>query len=80
MRVNENTVLRGQQVQLVPYEPHHVPRYHEWMKSEELQRLTASEPLTLEQEYGMQGSWEERGRRQMHLHHTGCRALRAALP
>ncbi|XP_075435683.1 alpha/beta-tubulin-N-acetyltransferase 9 [Ascaphus truei] len=59
MRVNENTVLRGQQVQLVPYEPHHVPRYHEWMKSEELQRLTASEPLTLEQEYGMQRSWRE---------------------
>ncbi|XP_053564848.1 alpha/beta-tubulin-N-acetyltransferase 9 [Bombina bombina] len=59
MRVNEDTVLRGQRVILVPYEPHHVPRYHQWMKSEELQKLTASEPLTLEQEYAMQRSWRE---------------------
>lgn len=29
------------------------------MKSEELRRLTASEPLTLEQEYAMQHSWRE---------------------
>nr|XP_020858139.1 N-acetyltransferase 9 isoform X3 [Phascolarctos cinereus]XP_020858140.1 N-acetyltransferase 9 isoform X3 [Phascolarctos cinereus]XP_020858141.1 N-acetyltransferase 9 isoform X3 [Phascolarctos cinereus] len=59
MRVNQNTVLLGQKVILVPYTTEHVPRYHEWMKSEELQRLTASEPLTLEQEYAMQHSWRE---------------------
>ena len=29
------------------------------MKSEELRRLTASEPLTLEQEYAMQRGWRE---------------------
>lgn len=29
------------------------------MKSPELQQLTASEPLTLEQEYDMQRSWRE---------------------
>ncbi|XP_058140661.1 alpha/beta-tubulin-N-acetyltransferase 9 isoform X5 [Dasypus novemcinctus] len=59
MRLNQNTLLLGKKVVLVPYTSAHVPRYHEWMKSEELQRLTASEPLTLEQEYTMQHSWRE---------------------
>lgn len=59
MRLNQNTVLLGKKVVLVPYTSEHVPRYHEWMKSEELRHLTASEPLTLEQEYAMQGSWCE---------------------
>ncbi|XP_029977764.1 alpha/beta-tubulin-N-acetyltransferase 9 [Sphaeramia orbicularis] len=59
MKINENTLLEGQRVVLVPYNAEHVPRYHEWMKSAELQQLTASEPLTLEQEYDMQKSWRE---------------------
>uniref|UniRef100_A0A8C7X8Z8 N-acetyltransferase 9 n=1 Tax=Oryzias sinensis TaxID=183150 RepID=A0A8C7X8Z8_9TELE len=59
MKINENTMLEGQRVLLVPYNAEHVPRYHEWMKSPELQQLTASEPLTLEQEYDMQRSWRE---------------------
>lgn len=59
MRLNQNILLLGKKVVLVPYTAEHVPRYHEWMKSEELQRLTASEPLTLEQEYEMQCSWRE---------------------
>uniref|UniRef100_A0A8C5RFL8 Alpha/beta-tubulin-N-acetyltransferase 9 n=1 Tax=Laticauda laticaudata TaxID=8630 RepID=A0A8C5RFL8_LATLA len=59
MKINQNTVLEGKRVALVPYTSAHVPRYHDWMKSEELQRLTASEPLSLEQEYEMQCSWRE---------------------
>uniref|UniRef100_A0ACB8EL23 N-acetyltransferase 9 n=1 Tax=Sphaerodactylus townsendi TaxID=933632 RepID=A0ACB8EL23_9SAUR len=59
MRINQNTVLQGKRVTLVPYTSAHVLRYHEWMKSDELQRLTASEPLSLEEEYKMQCSWRE---------------------
>ncbi|KAK0134351.1 N-acetyltransferase 9 [Merluccius polli] len=59
MRINENTLLEGEKVVLVPYNAYHVPRYHEWMKSPELQQLTASEPLSLDQEYEMQRSWRE---------------------
>ncbi|KAI8494987.1 N-acetyltransferase 9 [Branchiostoma belcheri] len=57
MKINENTLLQGSRVVLVPYKKHHVPKYHGWMQSPELQELTASEPLTLEQEYDMQHSW-----------------------
>ncbi|XP_078510599.1 alpha/beta-tubulin-N-acetyltransferase 9 isoform X1 [Lissotriton helveticus] len=59
MKINQDTLLQGHLATLVPYSPEHVPRYHEWMKSEELQRLTASEPLTLEQEFEMQRSWRD---------------------
>ncbi|KAI9480773.1 MAG: GNAT domain-containing protein [Benjaminiella poitrasii] len=59
MRLNENTVLIGEKVALVPYKPEHVPKYHEWMKSPFLQEMTASEPLNLEEEYEMQRTWHE---------------------
>lgn len=42
---------------LVPYRKQHVPRYHEWMKDPLIQEQTASEPLSLEEEYEMQQSW-----------------------
>ncbi|XP_062553460.1 alpha/beta-tubulin-N-acetyltransferase 9 isoform X2 [Armigeres subalbatus] len=59
MRINENLKIVGSNVILVPYESKHVPKYHHWMKSPELQELTASEPLSLEEEYQMQKSWRE---------------------
>ncbi|PWZ02937.1 hypothetical protein BCV70DRAFT_234704 [Testicularia cyperi] len=57
MKINRETVLVGQKVVLVPYREEHVPTYHGWMQDAEIQTLTASEPLTLEEEYDMQRAW-----------------------
>ncbi|KAF7337859.1 N-acetyltransferase 9 [Mycena venus] len=58
MKINADTVLVGEKVVLVPYGPQHVPKYHIWMQDQELRELTASEPLTLEEEYQMQRKWQ----------------------
>ena len=42
---------------LVPYERRHVAKYHEWMMDPWLREMTASEPLTLDEEYAMQMEW-----------------------
>ena len=57
MRVNENTRLIGRKIVLVPYKKYHVLKYHSWMKDPELLEKTASEPLTLDEEYEMQDKW-----------------------
>ncbi|RPD56239.1 acyl-CoA N-acyltransferase [Lentinus tigrinus ALCF2SS1-7] len=59
MRANEKTVIVHPDVVLVPYRTEHVAKYHEWMSNEELRELTASEPLTLEEEYEMQRKWQQ---------------------
>lgn len=59
MRLNEHTKLLGQRVVLVPYEARHVPRYHEWMSCPTLRSLTASDELSLSEEYEMQQSWRQ---------------------
>ncbi|KAF8510818.1 acyl-CoA N-acyltransferase [Hysterangium stoloniferum] len=59
MIVNEKTAIVGRNIVLVPYRPEHVERYHQWMLSPELRELTASEPLTLEEEYQMQQNWQK---------------------
>ena len=56
--MNWNSQIIGSKVILVPYGPQHVPKYHQWMKSLELQHLTGSEPLTFEEECEMQETWK----------------------
>ncbi|KAG9030266.1 hypothetical protein FRB95_004152 [Tulasnella sp. JGI-2019a] len=59
MLVNASTALIGTSVVLVPYRREHVPTYHQWMSNPELLRLTASEPLSFEEELDMQRKWQE---------------------
>uniref|UniRef100_K3WM77 N-acetyltransferase domain-containing protein n=1 Tax=Globisporangium ultimum (strain ATCC 200006 / CBS 805.95 / DAOM BR144) TaxID=431595 RepID=K3WM77_GLOUD len=66
MRANAGLVIVGKNVTLVPYEKEHVPKYHQWMTDPWLQGtlslscdMTASEPLSMEEEYEMQQSWRE---------------------
>ena len=59
MRCNRDLVLESGAVTLVPYRPEHVPTYHGWMGDPWLQEMTASEPLSLEEEYAMCKSWQE---------------------
>ncbi|KAI6024906.1 GNAT domain-containing protein [Pisolithus microcarpus] len=49
-----DAVIRGDKVVLVPYREEHVEKYHQWMSDPRLLQLTASEPLTLAEEYEMQ--------------------------
>lgn len=51
------SALATTKILLVPYSPHHVPTYHTWMQDPSLQEATASEPLSLPEEYAMQQSW-----------------------
>ncbi|POR38103.1 Putative methionine--tRNA ligase, mitochondrial [Tolypocladium paradoxum] len=57
MRINEKTAIATSQVLLVPYEAHHVLNYHGWMQDPSIQEATASEPMSLEEEYENQQSW-----------------------
>ncbi|WVZ55817.1 hypothetical protein U9M48_006428 [Paspalum notatum var. saurae] len=47
----------GKRTVLVPYLREHVPRYHEWMQDPALLEATASEPLSLAQEFDVHRSW-----------------------
>ncbi|KAI1391470.1 GNAT domain-containing protein [Hypoxylon trugodes] len=59
MRFNENIAVSTEKVLLVPYDAHHVPRYHQWMEDPAIREATASERLSLDEEYENQASWRE---------------------
>nr|POE63242.1 n-acetyltransferase 9-like protein [Quercus suber] len=61
MKINEDVSLSSSGLLLVPYCASHVPIYHAWMQDPDLQSATASEPLTLDEEYAMQRSWRTDG-------------------
>ncbi|KAJ9606438.1 hypothetical protein H2200_009399 [Cladophialophora chaetospira] len=77
MLINYQTCVSTQKVALVPYAAHHVPKYHEWMKDPDIQEATASEPLTLEEEYAMQRSWRKHGNK---LTFVICRPFELEIP
>ncbi|KAK1829666.1 GNAT domain-containing protein [Podospora conica] len=59
MKVNQHTAVSGSKCLLVPYEAHHVPKYHTWMQDPAILAATASDQLTLEEELENQQSWRE---------------------
>ncbi len=63
MRDNYFKTIIGEKVRLVPYRKKFVEKYHEWMQSPFLLEMTASEPLSIEEEYDMQKSWREDSRK-----------------
>ncbi|GMY09705.1 N-acetyltransferase 9-like protein isoform X2 [Fagus crenata] len=59
MTEKKRVSLEGKKVIMVPYMEAHVPKYHEWMLDPALLQATASEPLTLDQEFQMQLTWTQ---------------------
>ncbi|KAK3377769.1 GNAT domain-containing protein [Podospora didyma] len=57
MKFNELIAISTAKALLVPYDRRHVLTYHAWMEDPAIQEATASERLTLEEEYENQESW-----------------------
>lgn len=59
MKLNIDTIISGEKVVLCPYCREHVDTYHKWMKDPYILEMTASEPLSFQEECEMQQSWAE---------------------
>ena len=59
MKLNFNLKLSSNKLCLIPYRKEFVLKYHEWMQDPYLLEMTASEALSLEEEYQMQKTWYE---------------------
>ena len=59
MDPRKQTRLASPLLTLTPYALSHVPTYNTWMQDPWLQKMTASEPLTLAEELNMQRAWIE---------------------
>ncbi|KAK3685951.1 GNAT domain-containing protein [Podospora appendiculata] len=57
MKLNESTAVSTSKVLLVTYDRRHVLTYHAWMEDPAIQEATASERLSLAEEYSNQASW-----------------------
>jgi RimJ/RimL family protein N-acetyltransferase len=78
MRDNCNISIRGNQVVLVPYQRKFVSKYHVWMQDPQLLLMTASEPLTIEEEYAMQRSWKDDADKCTFIVLSNCSSSRAS--
>ena len=58
MRINWTTQIVGNNIELVPYRSKFVSQYHQWMQDPYILEMTASETMTLDEEYENQLSWK----------------------
>jgi RimJ/RimL family protein N-acetyltransferase len=65
-------------VTLVPYLPLHVPAYNKWMSSPTLLELTASESLSLEEEYEMCETWRSDDTKHTFIIYSGSTSMEEA--
>lgn len=59
MRINWNERIETSEITLTPYRRALVPAYHEWMSDAWLREATASEEMTLAEEYEAQRGWRD---------------------